>query len=210
VTERPSAADARVLSLGDSYTIGEGVAPRDRWSEQLVQLLRDHGRRVGHPTIVARTGWTTDELSDGIDAARLAGPFDLVTLLIGVNDQYRGRAVSDFRPRFAEMLMRAVEFADGDAKRLIVLSIPDWGVTPFGADHDRRAIASAIDAFNGAVRDESSRAGAHFVDITPATRTTDARMQVVADGLHPSATMYGAWARLALPAALAALGNAAS
>jgi lysophospholipase L1-like esterase len=201
------ARHARVLCLGDSYTIGEGVAPDDRWTAQLTRLLGDNGVDIESQTIVARTGWTTDELSLGIDAARPEGPFELVTLLIGVNDQYRGRSVTDFRPRFMELLRRAMEFAGGYAARVLVLSIPDWGVTPFAADRDGAAIAAEIDAFNDVARDEAARAGARFVDVTACSRQAAARTQVVADGLHPSATMYAAWAQVALPAALAALGH---
>jgi lysophospholipase L1-like esterase len=194
-----------MLCLGDSYTIGEGVQPGERWCDELARSLREHGVAVVSPTIVARTGWTTDELSEAIDAARPTGPFALVTLLIGVNDQYRGRAVSEFRRRFAQLLARAVAFADDHAERVLVLSIPDWGVTPFAAGRDRWAIAGEIDAFNKAVRDETAKTAAHFVDITPLSRSAEAKTQIVADGLHPSATMYAEWARLALPAALGAL-----
>jgi lysophospholipase L1-like esterase len=194
-----------MLALGDSYTIGEAVLPEERWSARLTELLRARGVRMAEATIVARTGWTTDELSAGIDAAAPAGPFDLVTLLVGVNDQYRGRTTEEFRPGFQTLLARAIAFAGGRAERVIVLSIPDWGVTPFARDRDRAKIAAEIDAFNAVCRDESERAGAAFVDITPISRTAAGDVGLVAgDGLHPSGRMYGAWAQLVLPTALRA------
>ena len=209
-TDRPAGATAeiRFLALGDSYTIGERVEPAGRWPVQLAVLLRGSGVPVAEPEIVARTGWTTDELAAGIDSAAPIGPFSLVTLLIGVNDQYRGRDTAAYRPAFRAMVARAVGFAGGDARRVVVLSIPDWGVTPF-ASRDRAKIAAEIDRYNAVNRDESLRAGAAYVDVTPESREAATNLALVAgDGLHPSAAMYAAWARLALPNARAALGRA--
>jgi lysophospholipase L1-like esterase len=198
---------ARFLALGDSYTIGESVGADERWPERLAALLRERGVHVGTPQIVARTGWTTDELSGGIDAADPRGPYALVTLLIGVNNQYRGRGVDEYREQFRVLLHRAIGFAGGDARRVVVVSIPDWGVTPFAEGRDRARIGREIDAFNAVNRDEATRAGAGYVDVTPESRrdATDPSY-VAADGLHPSGKMYAEWARLALPAALQALG----
>ena len=200
----------RYLALGDSYTIGEGVAEAERWPAQLVARLREGGRAAGDPLIVARTGWTTDELMAEIDGAAPEGRFDLVSLLIGVNDQYRGRDVEEFRAGFRALLRRAIGFAGGEAGRVIVLSIPDWGVTPFAGGRDRAAIAQAIDRFNAAGRDETRRAGARYVDVTAVSREAagDATL-LAADGLHPSGAMYAAWASLALPAARDAIGRPA-
>ena len=194
----------RILSLGDSYTIGEGVSATDRWPMQLAALLRQRGLAVPDPTIVARTGWTTDELSSGIDAAQLEPPYDLVTLLIGVNDQYRGGSAADYRPRFRALLDRAVGFAGGRPQRAIVLSIPDWGVTPFASGRDRAAIAAAIRDFNEVNRDETirlTRSAANWVDVTAsfARAASDSRL-LAADGLHPSAAMYADWVQLVLAA----------
>ncbi|HEU4698571.1 MAG TPA: GDSL-type esterase/lipase family protein, partial [Gemmatimonadales bacterium] len=153
----------RYLALGDSYTIGEGVAEPGRWPVQLAALLRARGIAIGSPEIVAQTGWTTDELADAMDAAEppLAGPYDLVSLLIGVNNQYRRRPLEEYAAQFAGLLDRAVVLADDAPGRVLVVAIPDWSVTPFadGDDRGRRAIAAAIDAFNAVNRAAAERAG---------------------------------------------------
>ncbi|MBW3569878.1 MAG: SGNH/GDSL hydrolase family protein [Gemmatimonadetes bacterium] len=201
------AGEMRFLALGDSYTIGEGVDPAERWPVQLAGLLRERGIPVGDPQIIARTGWTTDELSAAIDRADPRGPYALVTLLIGVNNQYRGRDAEEYRAQFAALLQRAIGFAGGEASRVVVLSIPDWGVTPFAAGRDRAKIAAEIDAYNAINREEAQRAGAHWVDVTAQSREAGADAAfLVADGLHPSGRAYAEWARLALPAAVQALG----
>lgn len=179
----------RYLALGDSYTIGESVDPGERFPVQLARALN-----LGEPQIIARTGWTTDELNAAIDAANPQGPFDLVTLLIGVNNQYRGRSADEYRTQFAALLQRAVGFAGGDPSRVIVVSIPDWGVTPFAEGRDRAKIATEIDQFNAVNREEAQRAGAKWVDITPISRGSDAAL-VAADGLHPSGKQYAEWAK---------------
>ncbi len=197
----------RLLALGDSYTIGEAVEPDERWPLRLAAMLRARGVDLAPPTIIARTGWTTDELSSGIDAAGVAGAYDLVTLLIGVNDQYRGRTADDFRARFRSLLGRALGFAHGRASHVIVLSIPDWSVTPFARDRDRTRITAEIDLYNSAVREEAARAEATFVDVTPISRRAASEPDLLAsDGLHPSGAMYAEWARVILPVAANALG----
>lgn len=196
----------RFLALGDSYTIGEGVTPEERWPSRLVTLLRAAGADVAEPEIVAVTGWTTDELGAGIDAAAPRGRFDLVTLLIGVNDQYRGRGATAYAPAFDALLARAVSLAGGDPRRVVVVSIPDWGVSPFAAGHDRAAIGREIDAYNAAGRRAAADAGAGWVEVTGASRAAgDAAEAYAADGLHPSGAAYAEWAELLLPAALTAL-----
>jgi lysophospholipase L1-like esterase len=193
----------RFLALGDSYTIGESVAVADRWPNQLERALRQRGLPVSDPDIIAKTGWTTDELSSAIDAAKPKGPYELVTLLIGVNNQYRGRDAEQYRREFVALLNRAIGFAHGDAKRVVVVSIPDWGVTPFAADRDRTKIAAEIDRFNAINAEETKRAGAKYADITPVSRRTP--NLVASDGLHPSAAMYAQWVTVILPQAEAAL-----
>ena len=197
---------ARYLALGDSYTIGEGVAPTGRWPVQLAELLRARGMEIRSPEIIAQTGWTTDELAAAIDRASPRGPYSLVSLLIGVNNQYRGRSVEEYRREFRALLERAVTLAGGDAGRVLVLSIPDWGVTPFAAGRDRTRIAAEIDQFNAVNRAVTQEIGARYVDVTAVSRARGGEpAMVVSDGLHPSAQMYTEWAQLALPAALQAL-----
>lgn len=198
------AADARFLALGDSYTIGERVGDYERWPVQLAARLRDAGVKVTDPEIIATTGWTTDELKAGIAAREPKGPYDLVTLLIGVNNQYRGRASAEYRSEFKGLLAQAIGFAGGEAARVVVVSIPDWGVTPFAAGKDHAAVGAAIDVFNAIGREEATAAGAGFVDITPTSRERHDAWEA-GDGLHPSGAQYTAWTRLILPAAQRAL-----
>ena len=206
--EPPAEGSLRYLALGDSYTIGEGVSAPERWPVQLAGLLRQRGIAVGEPQIIARTGWTVSELSSGIDAAAPRGPFDLVTLLIGVNDQYRGADPEAYRPAFARMLARAIALAGGDARRVVVLSIPDWGATPFAraSRRDPARVSAEIDRFNAVNRQEALAAKVTFVDVTPVSRRAATGPSLLApDGLHYAGPMYGEWARLALDAAADAL-----
>ncbi len=188
-------AALRYLALGDSYTIGEGVRPEDRWPVRLAGGLRTHGAPPAAPFIVARTGWTTDELDAAIDERAPRGPFDLVTLMIGVNNQFRGRTPGEFRVQFRGLLARAVGFAGGESRRVVVVSIPDWGVTSFAEGRDRARIASEIDAFNAVAREEAARAGSRWADVPTLSRRHGADPRfLVADGLHPSGEAYAEWA----------------
>jgi len=197
------AAPARQLALGDSYTVGEGVAADASWPAQLRRRLGDEGIAIAPPRIVAVTGWTTDELAAGMDAAALMPAWELVTLQIGVNDQYRGRPVDACRQAFADLLARAVALAGGDAARVVVVSIPDWGVTRFAAGRDRARIAAELDGYNALAAELAARAGVAFVDITGISRAHPAL--VTDDGLHPDAAQYALWAAAIAPAARAAL-----
>lgn len=192
------------LALGDSYTIGEGVEAHERWPVQLAAALSARGVPVADPRIIATTGWTTDELSAAMDAAEPLGTQGFVSLLIGVNNQYRGRPVDGYAREFAALLERAIGLAGGRAGRVLVLSIPDWGVTPFGqaSGRDTARIAAELDAYNAAAAAECARRGVAFVDITPASRSPgDQPERIAADGLHPSARAYADWTALALPVA---------
>ncbi|HKR75222.1 MAG TPA: SGNH/GDSL hydrolase family protein [Rhodanobacter sp.] len=195
------------LALGDSYTIGESVPAAGRWPVQLATTLRGEGVPLGEPTILATTGWTTDELSAAMDEARFAPPWDLVSLLIGVNNQYRGRSVEEYRGEFRRLLQRAIALAGARAGRVLVLSIPDWGVTPFAHDSGRDVarIASELDAYNATAREETLGLGACWVDITPISRSHPALL--ADDGLHPSAAQYTLWAEATLSVARQALGS---
>ena len=191
----------RYLALGDSYTIGESVPESERWPNQLAGQLADEGINTD-VTILARTGWTVNELWQGIQANPPDGTYDLVTLLIGVNDQYRGHPSTGYRDDFRFMLNIAIEYAGGDPDHVVVLSIPDWGVTPFAYGRNTQTIASEIDEFNSINREEAEKAGVRYVDITPISRTVTADSDLVAaDGLHPSGRLYARWVDLVLPLA---------
>lgn len=189
----------RLLALGDSYTIGESVEPTERWPVLLGERLELQGVASSiEVQIIARTGWTTDELDAAIDRANPRGPFDLVTLQIGVNNQFRTLALEEYRTGFASLLAGAIGFAGGDEGKVIVVSIPDWGVTPFGQSYEPDRIAVEIDRFNAIAEEETERLGATFVDITSISRS-DAPGLVASDGLHPSATQYRLWVEEILP-----------
>jgi lysophospholipase L1-like esterase len=195
----------RYLALGDSYSIGESVEISERWPKQLADLMESSpelsGREVEVSTI-ARTGWTTQELWEGIQNRKLEPPYDLVSLLIGVNNQYRGYGINEYREQFVFLLNKSIEYA-GDANHVIVLSIPDWGVTPFAQGRDIQQISINIDTFNAVNQEETEKAGAHYVDITPISRQAVNDPSLIApDGLHPSGKMYAKWAKLALPVVL--------
>lgn len=197
------------LALGDSYTIGEGLDEAGRWPNQLAALLRESGIDVATPCIIAKTGWTTDELDAAMDAAEPIHEWDFITLLIGVNNQYRGRSVDEYREHFFALLERIVSYAHSFPYGVVVLSIPDWGVTPFAIAQQRDAsrIARELDAFNAAAKEICAARGVAFVDITALSREFGGHVDMLADdGLHPSAAMYALWAQAALPAARAALG----
>lgn len=195
-----STQNIRFFALGDSYTIGESVAENERWPNQLAALLMDDYKV--DVTIIARTGWTTNELWEGIKASNPQGPYEMVSLLVGVNNQYRGYDINKYREEFAFLLGKAVEFAGDDPNHVFVLSIPDWGVTPFASDRNRDEIAGEIDAFNLVNLEESKIVGVHYIDITPVSRSVvDDPSLVAADGLHPSGKMYAEWVKLILPVA---------
>ncbi|HNA90415.1 MAG TPA: GDSL-type esterase/lipase family protein, partial [Anaerolineales bacterium] len=138
----------------------------------------------------------------GIQAETLSPPYDMVSLLIGVNNQYRGRSIEEYREGFAFLLNKAIEYTGGNVKHIIVFSIPDWGVTPFAYGKDTTRIADEIDAFNRVNLEESQKAGVHYVDITPISRLAlNDKGLIASDGLHPSGSMYAQWAQLALPVA---------
>lgn len=183
------------LALGDSYTIGEQVPLHDSFPYQAVQLLRSKGLKIAAPEIVAKTGWTTDELNEQILKTKFLEQYDLVTLLIGVNNQYRGRNWYEFKLEFIDLLQKAINFAGGDPKKVFVLSIPDWGVTPFAKERDGVQIAAEIDKYNEQCRFVSGDLGCIFIDITTSQRQDGANNNFLAeDGLHPNRQEYAKWA----------------
>jgi lysophospholipase L1-like esterase len=196
------AEELRYLALGDSYTIGEGVPSEGGWPAQLVERLRADGIAMASPRIIARTGWTTDELAAAMDTSEPLGEWDFVSLLIGVNNQYRGRDVESYRVELDALLRRAIALAGHRPQRVLVLAIPDWGVTPFAAGREPERIATELDAYNAAKREICAAHGVAFVDIAPVSRAHGAYPAMLAeDGLHPSAELYALWAAQAFPAA---------
>lgn len=193
----------RYLALGDSYTIGESIAEDDRWPVRLAHSLNKHGTPLDAPQIVAKTGWSTDELIAAIASHELQPPYALVSLLIGVNNQYRGRDAGNYRDEFSDLLQFAIRMAGQHPHCVLIVSIPDWGVTPMARKEKRdpQRIASEIDTYNTIARREAEAAGARFVDITGISRDcADDPLMLAEDGLHPSAEQYARW----LPPILAA------
>lgn len=188
------------LALGDSYTIGEGLPVYESFPYQTVQILREgSGASFYAPEIVARTGWTTDELIGGIAHTRLLPVYDFVSLLIGVNNEYRGRDLTEYESQFGALLQQAIGLAGGKKDHVFVLSIPDWSVTPFArsylpdaAGRDIGRIAREIDQFNAAAERITGQHAVGFIDITPHTRESAATF--APDGLHPSGIEYRYWA----------------
>jgi lysophospholipase L1-like esterase len=183
------------LALGDSYTVGEQVLLANNFPYQTVQLLRQHGLAITAPEIIATTGHTTDELQNAIANTNTLPQYDFVSVLIGVNNQYRGRTLENFETEFTQILQKAIEFAGGNANHVFVVSIPDWGVTPFAAEKDVNKIATEIDAFNWVCKHVVEQHIAHFIDITTAQRLDGNKEAYLApDLLHPSPLEYNKWA----------------
>ncbi len=180
------------LALGDSYTIGEKVLVEENFPNQTVALLNG---KLSIPQIIATTGWTTDELDAAITAANITTTFDIVSLLIGVNNQYRERTVNNFEIEFEHLVQRAIAFANNNSTHVVVLSIPDWGVTPFAEGRDSKKIATEIDAYNLVCKRAAQKFNTHFIDITTAQRLDGNKEEfLAADKLHPSGKEYKKWA----------------
>ncbi len=185
----------KFLALGDSYTIGESVAEVQRWPMQLTQALKENGYTCYDPEIVAVTGWRTDDLKKAITMSALPKDYNLVSLLIGVNNQYQGKSVADYQKEFEELLDIAIQHAGGDHSKVFVLSIPDYGYTPFGQAQQMKTSAE-IDTFNAVNRSASKRKNVTYIDITDISRLGLKDPSLVAeDGLHPSGKMYGLWVK---------------
>lgn len=195
-----------ILALGDSYTIGEGVSETDRWPQQLAMRLRAAHWNVVPPHIIATTGWTTAELQAGIAATPVEPSYDLVFVLIGVNNQYRGLPQNQYQAELEALLKQARQFVAPHFQRVIVISIPDWGVTPFARGRDGAQIAQEIDAFNAIKKRVAHQTGASFVDITGISRQAKNNIALLApDGLHPSGLMYQLWVEKIWPVVYQAL-----
>ena len=186
--------EIKYLALGDSYTIGQSVKISERYPVLLSESLNKLEYKVNPPDIIAKTGWTTDELMVALKAQEVKNDYDLVTLLIGVNNQYRGRDIEEFRVQFSELLEIAIEYAKGDPANVIVISIPDWSVVPFAKDRNRKKIAREINRFNAVKKEETLKRNVAFVDITPISRKAKNNLTYVAgDDLHFSGKMHQLW-----------------
>lgn len=190
----------KYLALGDSYTIGESVAVGERWPVVLANRLRAKGLEFDDPDIIAKTGWTTDELMLAIQDQNPASDYDLVTLLIGVNNQYRGYPIAQYEKEFDTLLKQAVSFAEGKTENVFIVSIPDYGVTPFAKEKNPKKIARELEEYNSTAKSIGAGFGVPFIDITPISEGAKEDLSLVApDGLHPSGKMYAEWVDKVFP-----------
>lgn len=189
----------RYLALGDSYTIGEDVQAKERWPHQLVELLNGQGINSDLPEIIAVTGWTTDELQSAIIEKQPTNDYNLVSLLIGVNNQYRNYPIEIYRKEFTELLNSAISFG----KKVFVVSIPDYGVTPFGETKEPEKIATEVDKYNMIAKGICETLNIPFVDITTVSKLAKSNVKMTAsDGLHPTGEMYKLWTEEIYPVVL--------
>ena len=188
------------LALGDSYTMGESISKKHTWPKQLVDSLKKRNIFLSEPRIIAKTGWTTDELKKAINDSSLDYPYDWVSLLIGVNNQYRGRDLDEFKLQFESLLFEAIAFSGNRKERVFVISIPDWGSMPFAKDRDPDKIAIEIDNFNQIIYEVCAFENIKFIDITPITRNIHSNPNWIAkDSLHPSKEQYSKWVEKIIP-----------
>jgi lysophospholipase L1-like esterase len=182
------------LALGDSYTIGESVLESERWPNQLAEVLKGTTLEVETVTIIAKTGWTTAELIEGIESTKNTNQYDLVSLLIGVNNQYRGQSLERFETELIQLIKTAIKYSKNGAQRVFLVSIPDWGVTPFAKDRDVEKIALEIQAFNKVIQKQANEFKLPYIDITPISKNAKTDLSLLAsDQLHPSGKMYNFW-----------------
>lgn len=185
-----------LLCLGDSYTIGEGLPLHESFPYQLTQLLRKKGIHCHAPEIVAQTGWTTFELAEHLIHQELEESYDFVTLLIGVNNQYRELNADDYKEDFDFLAKKAIHLAKGNPHKVVIISVPDWGISPFAKTKDAKQIAKAIDAYNEVNANIAFKYDCNYCDITPITRLAAGDETLFTkDGLHPAAGEYAKWAK---------------
>jgi len=190
----------KYLALGDNYTIGENISENNRWPIQLAEVLNKNNISIGKPKIIAKTGWTTDELKSGIDVTILDYPYDFVSLLIGVNNQFKQKSLLEFKEEFQNLLNQAVSFSGNKKEHVFVVSIPDWGVMPFAEGRDREQVRTEIDNFNQIIYEICAIERIAFIDITSISRDISKHPEWIAsDGFHPSGAQYTEWVNEILP-----------
>ena len=181
------------LALGDSYTVGEGVSYEESWPSQFVDYALDRGIDFKNPELIAQTGWNTYDLLDAIKSSNLSVKYDFISLLIGVNNQFNSRPLSEFEDDLNEILTETNYLKKGNSK-VIVISIPDWGYSPYGSSYDRERISDEIDQFNNILKKISEQNNLNFVDVTQISRLAIKEPNLIAeDKLHPSGLMYLEW-----------------
>lgn len=189
-----TAAPLRFLALGDSYTVGEGIFPEESWPYLLAGRLTSSGFPCNPPDIIAKTGWSSDELLAGIEAANPQGPYDLITLMIGVNNQYRGWSRHAMVDDLHRLLRIALRLAEGDLNRVFLISIPDWGCSPFGQTKNPRLVRRQINAYCKMMAIESRHSVGAWIDVTKVSRLAAKVPEFnAADQLHPSGAMHHLW-----------------
>lgn len=183
------------LALGDSYTVGEGVGVTESFPYQTIQLLKEEGQRCNDPEIFATTGWTSSDLRTGIKRNYFQSSYYFVSLLIGVNDQYQGKSTDEYAENLERLIEMAIRFTEGKPAHVFVLSIPDWGITPFATDRDPETIAQGIDAFNTVNETIARRHNVTYITVTDISREAADNPHLLApDQLHPSGAAYALWA----------------
>jgi len=188
------------LALGDNYTVGESVLQNQSWPFQLTKVLSEKNIKISSPRIIAKTGWNSSELKIGINNSSLDFPYDWVSLLIGVNDQYQGRNIEEFKEQFEVLLAEAISFSGNKKERVFAVSIPDWAVMPFAKELNREQISKEIDDFNQVIYEVCSFENIHFIDITSISRSVKDNPSFIAkDSLHPSGTQYSRWIKQMIP-----------
>lgn len=184
------------LALGDSYTAATSELQINGWPEQLVQILKKKGVLVDSPEIIAKAGWTSSDLSTNIETKQLTSSYRLVSLLIGVNNQYKGKDIDIFKKEFPQLLETSIALAQDNPKNVFVLSIPDWSVTPFAKLRDKKKIVKELSMYNTIIEEEAKKRDVMFIEITQSSRNAAVNPSLIAsDSLHPSKKMYKIWAK---------------
>lgn len=198
----------KILALGDSYTIGESVSESERWPNQLSDSLKSYDLDVDEIRIIARTGWTSGNLINAINNQTIDNNYDLVGLLIGVNNQFQGRSLNEYQIQFQQLIENAISFAANDTNRVFVFSIPDYSVTPTGGQFGSANIPQEIDNFNDVNRQITEQFNVPYFNITPISRSAATNPDLIAsDGLHFSGKMYSLWVKFIIPDILSELIN---